>query len=429
MADTLFTAGTIVASAWLNDVDKSVYSVLSAVAGTNTITANGPLPVTSYTRGLRFFFTPSGTNTGPVTLNVNGLGPKNVTRQGSVPLGAGEIVQSSTVVVFYDGAQFQLLAPYQGPLLGIDTYVTTAGTTTAYTITFPDQFSLVSGRAVKVLFNAANTSTTPTLNVNGTGVFAIKVLDFTGNKIDPIVGAFGANVSATARYDGTNWIVAVEYPSGRLINTQTFTASATYTPTPGTTRVIVEMVGGGAQGGGSALTAAAQVAVGAGGGAGGYTKSLHISPGIQSVTIGNGGFGAAAGAAGTNGSATSFGVLSTALGGAGGQAGAAGGVSAVNGGAGGGAGTSNIIGNSGSSGGSIVSTFASGIAISGSGALGPLGGGNASAALTGGGSVNGNAATVPSYGAGGSGSASLNGGAAATGGVGRNGICIVYEYS
>src|ERR1700752_598272 len=141
MTTTLYTAGTVVASTWLNDVDKATYNTLSAVAGTNTITAVGPVSATSYTTGLRYFFNPQNTNTGGVTLNVSGLGAKAITKYGSTALVAGDLVAGAEAYVYYDGTQFQLLNPLSVPtnvtgrLIGIQTftsngtYTPTTGTT------------------------------------------------------------------------------------------------------------------------------------------------------------------------------------------------------------------------------------------------------------------------------------------------------------
>jgi hypothetical protein len=96
-------------SSWLNDVNTSAYGILSAVAGTDAITANAPLTFTSYTRGIRFFFVSAAANTGAVTININGLGVKNVTKLSTIPLAVGDILAGTTYAIMYDGTQFQLL--------------------------------------------------------------------------------------------------------------------------------------------------------------------------------------------------------------------------------------------------------------------------------------------------------------------------------
>ncbi|MCH9406343.1 hypothetical protein [Pantoea agglomerans] len=85
---------------------------------------------------------------------------------------------------------------------------------------------------------------------------------------------------------------------GRLTATKVFTASGTYTPTAGTKKIKVTVIGGGGGGGGSAATDANTRSCGGGGGAGNTAISmLDISSLTLPVSI-NVGTAGAAGAAG-----------------------------------------------------------------------------------------------------------------------------------
>ncbi|HHH0935236.1 TPA: hypothetical protein ACPZPX_003847, partial [Yersinia enterocolitica] len=102
---------------------------------------------------------------------------------------------------------------------------------------------------------------------------------------------------------------------GRLIGPpKIFTSSGTYTPTAGTTSVIVEAQGAGGGGGYARATSTGYMSAGAGGGAGGYGKS-RLTSGFSGVviTIGSGG------SQGVSGGDTSFGSLIVAAGGGGGS--------------------------------------------------------------------------------------------------------------
>ncbi len=89
MADTNFVDGTStvpgtpLVAAWHNDVNTATYDRLTAVAGTNTITATGPSSMTAYAAGQNFYLIPAITNTSAVTLNVSSLGAKAVTKNGT----------------------------------------------------------------------------------------------------------------------------------------------------------------------------------------------------------------------------------------------------------------------------------------------------------------------------------------------------------
>lgn len=108
--------------------------------------------------------------------------------------------------------------------------------------------------------------------------------------------------------------------AGRLINVQTFTSSGTYTPTPGTKSVVVEVQGGGGGSGGVPATGANSVSASGAGGAGAYAKA-YIASGFSgvSVTVGSGGAaGASGGGDGGTGGTSSFGSLVVCPGGTGG---------------------------------------------------------------------------------------------------------------
>jgi len=84
---------------------------LLTVSGTDTLAALGTPAVTAYTTGNLFYFVAAATNTTSVTLNVDGLGARNMTRHGSVALVAGDILVGEVCIVVYDGTRFQLLNP------------------------------------------------------------------------------------------------------------------------------------------------------------------------------------------------------------------------------------------------------------------------------------------------------------------------------
>lgn len=97
-------------------VQDSTLTTLSAIAGTDTITANSAPPITAYTAGQCFDLIPAGANTtSSVTLNINGLGAKAVTKLGTVPLAPGDLTAVLSVRVRYDGTQFQVISPLTSP--------------------------------------------------------------------------------------------------------------------------------------------------------------------------------------------------------------------------------------------------------------------------------------------------------------------------
>jgi len=97
-------------SANLSQVQSTVTKLLTSVSGADTITAVGAPVVAAYAAGQMFYFVATGDNTGAVTLNIDSLGAKAVTRDGSVALAAGDIKSGEVVVVVYDGTRFQVVS-------------------------------------------------------------------------------------------------------------------------------------------------------------------------------------------------------------------------------------------------------------------------------------------------------------------------------
>ena len=94
----------------VSQVQDGGYVTLSSVSGTDTITATCAPAITAYAAGQFFTFVSAGANTGAVTLNINSLGAKAVTKEGATALAAGDIAAGAVVCVEYDGTRFQLVA-------------------------------------------------------------------------------------------------------------------------------------------------------------------------------------------------------------------------------------------------------------------------------------------------------------------------------
>lgn len=232
------------------------------------------------------------------------------------------------------------------------------------------------------------------------------------------------NVNPVSDTSFVNWTKAL---SGGLLSVQVFSASGTYTPTPGTTSVVVEACGGGGGGGGVPATGVGSLSIGAGGGAGAYAKSRYTSgfSGVT-VTIGAAGTAGTIGGNGGNGGVTSFGVLMTVGGGLGGNgvassgsppfglAGSSGGAKPT---------TGNIINQAGGHG-MPASAFVAASFFSGDGGSSHFGAGAKGIPTS---TLPGNAAL--SSGSGGSGAANGASSAGQVGGAGAAGIVIIWEYA
>ena len=93
-----------------SQVQDGTFTYLSSVSGADTITASAPIGLSAYAAGQEFRFVSIGANTGAVTLNINSIGAKPVTKDGTTALAAGDIASGAVCVVVYDGTQFQLVS-------------------------------------------------------------------------------------------------------------------------------------------------------------------------------------------------------------------------------------------------------------------------------------------------------------------------------
>jgi len=82
---------------------------VGTVAGTaDVITLTASPAITAYVAGQTFRFIASGANTTTVTVAINGLAAKAITKNGTTALAAGDIAASSMVSITYDGTRFIL---------------------------------------------------------------------------------------------------------------------------------------------------------------------------------------------------------------------------------------------------------------------------------------------------------------------------------
>jgi len=103
------TVRTMYAAA--GQVQDGTFQYLTTIAGTNTVTAIAALSMSALAAGQTFRFIAAATNTSGVTLNINSLGAKAITKNGTTALTANDILINAVVEVIYDGTQFQLLNP------------------------------------------------------------------------------------------------------------------------------------------------------------------------------------------------------------------------------------------------------------------------------------------------------------------------------
>lgn len=178
-----------------------VYGVDGGSANAYTITTTPA--VTSYVEGLGVIVKITNANTGASTLNVSSLGTKNIKLTNGNDPDANDLVSGMVARLIYDGTNFQLMNPtLQSKFLGLTSYAASTTSPDTYTASLPiAPSSYVAGLRVLIKFTNANTSTTPTINLNSLGAKTIIRNDGTAL----LIGDISAGMVAMLSYDGTNF--------------------------------------------------------------------------------------------------------------------------------------------------------------------------------------------------------------------------------
>jgi hypothetical protein len=124
---------------------------------------------TSYTDGIVIYWLPSNTNTGPSTINVNGLGPVPITNQDGSPIYLGQLQANQVALIVYRSTGFTLVATALLPLINTENgnYTfqlsdannivqnTTDDILTLYTIPTNDDVPFPVGTSIEIIASGA----------------------------------------------------------------------------------------------------------------------------------------------------------------------------------------------------------------------------------------------------------------------------------
>lgn len=159
----------------------STPTYLTGVAGVDTITAS-VTGLAAYAAGQTFRFISAGANTGAVTLNVNAIGAKAITKQGTTALVAGDIASGVTVTVVYDGTQFQI--------------INITGTVTLTALTAGTVSTTGDATVGTTTANSARTLTVTNTNVGASASAGVTITSDAGS-ISTSIGSSAAGATAS----------------------------------------------------------------------------------------------------------------------------------------------------------------------------------------------------------------------------------------
>lgn len=171
--------------------DPTTNNSLITVAGTNTLTGLAIPTLEGYATGAQYSFIAQNTNTDAVTLDIDGLGAKSVTKFGSTPLVAGDIIAGALVIVEYDGTRFQLLTVGKTTFNYIFETTTVSATASTGTINY-------DVLTQPVLYYTTNASANWTMNFRGSATASLNSIMSVGQTVSV---TFMSTQGATAYYN------------------------------------------------------------------------------------------------------------------------------------------------------------------------------------------------------------------------------------
>jgi hypothetical protein len=247
-----------------NATDAVNYSQLQSsaakylsVSGTDTITAALTPALTVYTAGDTFSFTVANTNTTTVTINIDSLGAKSITRDGSTGLAAGDLVAGEVVMIVYDGTRFQVINPNAFTNLKVSGTLDVTGTATVgnlsvtgtvgaltSTSTFTDTYGKVraipqSGSDKTTTYTLATTDVGQFVSIGTAGSISIPNATFSTGDVVSIYNSTSSDATISC-------VITNCYISGSSTNKSTITLAqkgvATVLFISGTTCVVTGSV-------------------------------------------------------------------------------------------------------------------------------------------------------------------------------------------
>lgn len=97
------------------DVLLKAALIFDEATGTDQINIELDPAIGAYSAGMMLTFSPEGSNNGPATLNVNGLGAVEIKKDITMALDSGDLRPDVPVLVVHDGSVFQMIGQYSTP--------------------------------------------------------------------------------------------------------------------------------------------------------------------------------------------------------------------------------------------------------------------------------------------------------------------------
>jgi hypothetical protein len=210
----------------IKTIDQVIASQLITLYGgvdtgtTNNYILNFTANFSAYADGIVIYWIPAHNNTGPSTINVNGLGVVSLTNQDGSSLGANELVTNQVATIMYKGGAFLLIA--SGTIAVSGTFT---GTLTGFGSTLTQTISYWINAKQCILRSPATLGTSNATSMTMTGLPNAVTPQSGASTIPCVLEDNGASIFGWAQVNsGTGTIT---FGAGAGNNQSGFTASGT----------------------------------------------------------------------------------------------------------------------------------------------------------------------------------------------------------
>lgn len=201
---------------WVGISNEIVGTIPASTGNSDAyIVTYSPAP-TSLVVGQHYPFIANFTNTGVATLNVNSIGAHNLTKRGTVAVGANDIMNGSVVDTVWDGTYFQMTSLLSSAGVGTVTSLATNNGITGGTITTTGTVGLATIADDTALGNVSGSSSVPT----STTISAI------------LNSLFGSTQGSIFYRGASGWSALTAGASGKPLITGGTGANPSYTNVP-----------------------------------------------------------------------------------------------------------------------------------------------------------------------------------------------------
>jgi hypothetical protein len=173
-------------------------TTIATVTGTDTLTGSVTPALAAYATGNLFSFVAASTNTGAATINLNSLGAKNITKQGTTALIAGDIASGRVHLIEYDGTRFQLLNPASSTGTGASVFATSP------TLVTPT-LGVATATSLQGIIGNVTPAAGAFTTVDASG--AVTLSGGTANGVTYLNGSKVLTSGTGLQFDGTNLLV------------------------------------------------------------------------------------------------------------------------------------------------------------------------------------------------------------------------------